>query len=229
MNNAPYLLTMCSDTPSFLRFLDSVKKITVEHLILRFEPYSLIMLSKFYEAHTPYPGHIKKYEYAMKIVEGLDPERYIIYADTEDVIFQKELPVFDKDLHLSVENVPTHANTWWEQHIRSYTDHRFDGLLDKPIYCSGTWATKVKTFKKYLGLLRDMNGFDETKHFGDQLYFNLFLLEHPELTRDESLDVFCSLHANIHRKDVYKEDGIWKHNGKVIACVHANGSTKLSL
>jgi hypothetical protein len=216
---------MCSDTDNFIRFLDSVKKIDVEHLILRFEPYKLI-IPKFYEAHAAYPGHIKKYKYAKEILSGLDPERYIIYTDTEDVIFQKELPEFTRDLYLSVENVPTHKDTWWEEHIRSYADHRFDMLLDKPIYCSGTWACKVKTFIEYVNYLENMGGFNETKGFGDQLYFNRFLLEHTELTRYEGLDVFCSLHANIHRKDIYKEDGIWKHNGETIVCTHANGSLK---
>lgn len=225
MNNKPYLLSICSDTDNFLRFLDSVRKIEVEHLILRFEPYKLI-IPKFYEAHAQYPGHIRKYSYAKELLASLDQERYLIFTDTEDVIFQKELPTFDKDLHLSVENVPTHAGTWWEQHIRSYADHRFDMLLDQPIYCSGTWATKVKTFTEYVDFLEKLSAFDETKGFGDQLYFNRFLLEHPELTRDESLDMFCSLHANIHRKDVYKEDGIWKHDGETIVCVHANGSLK---
>lgn len=225
MNNKPYLLTMCSDTKNFPRFLNSVQKIDVEHVVIQFEPYSLLV-PNFYETNDPYPGHIKKYHYAKPIVDLLDPERYIIYADTEDVIFQKEFKPFAKDLHLSVENVPTHAGTWWEEHIKAYDDHRFDMLLDKPIYCSGTWATKVKTFQKYLDFLLEHAAFSETKGFGDQLYFNRFLLEHPELTRDESLSVFCSLHANIHRKDVYKEDGIWKHNDEVITCVHANGSLK---
>jgi len=221
----PYLLTMCSYTPNLPRFFESVKKIDVEQIVVAFEPYPRGLKECHYTGQT-YPGHIKKYSFLPEIIDKLDPERYIIFTDTEDVIFQAPLPEFTKDLHLAPENVPTHRNTWWEQHIVSYVDHRFDELLDKPIYCSGTWATKVKTFSAYLKFFEELGRTYEVAGFGDQLYFNLFLLKHPELTRDESVNTFCSLHANIHRKDIYKENGIWKHEGEIISCVHANGSLK---
>lgn len=224
--STPYLLTLCSYTPNLPRFFESVKKVNVEHVVVAFEPYPRGLKDCHYTGQ-PYPGHIKKYSFLPEIIDTLDPERYIIFTDTEDVIFQAPLPEFTKDLYLAPENVPTHRNTWWEQHIVSYVDHRFDELLDKPIYCSGTWATKVKTFLQYLTFFEELSRTYEVAGFGDQLYFNSFIYSRPDLTRSEDLTLFCSLHANMHRPEVVKgEDGIWHYNGEVITCVHANGSLK---
>jgi hypothetical protein len=222
----PYLISLASDTKGMPRFLDSLKHIRVEHINIQFTPYYNTDSQSIF-TKIPYPGHILKYKWFPR---NLDPNRYIIYTDTDDVVFQKELPEFTHDLYLSAENVPTHKDTWWESHIRDYPDHRFDSLLDKPVYCSGTWATRVGIFYEYLDFLERMGAFEETKHFSDQLYFNLFLNKYKSVTKKyEELDLFCSLHANIHRNDVVKDNEVWKYRGEVITCVHSNGSTKEAL
>jgi hypothetical protein len=217
MNKKPYLLTISSHTSGIPRFLESLKNIDVEHIAYQFQPTTPILKSH-QEYFNTYPGHIQKYGF---INRDLDPERYIIFTDTDDVVFQKELPEFGEfDLYLAPENV-IHRGSWWEPYINEHPV--FESLLDKPIFCSGTWAMKVKH-------LYDLLDFQQkTGIFGNlcQCYFNLFIYSRPDLTRSEDIGLFCSLHANMHRPEVVKgEDGIWRHNGEVITCVHANGSLK---
>lgn len=199
------------------RFLESLKHIDVEHIAVQFTPYTEGLKTIF--TGVPYPGHIQKYAY---VPRDLDPERYVIFTDTDDVIFQKELPEFGEfDLYLAPENV-IHRGSWWEPYIHEH-EKEFGHLLDKPIYCSGTWAMKVKTLYELLAHQQKIGIFGNLC----QCYFNSFIYSRPDLTRYEDLGLFCSLHANMHRDDVVKgEDGIWRHNGEVITCVHANGSLK---
>lgn len=218
MNNKPYLLTLSSHTSGMPRFLESLEKIDVEHIAVQFTPYTSGLKTIF--TGVPYPGHIQKYAF---VPPNLDPERYVIFTDTDDVIFQKELPELgDFDLYLAPENV-IHRGSWWEPYINEHPV--FEHLLDKPIYCSGTWAMKVKTLYELLDFQQKTGIFDRLC----QCYFNAFIYSRPDLTRSEDLSFFCSLHANVHNngKDkVEKVDGIWECNGETIVCVHANGSMK---
>jgi len=212
----PYLLTVSSHTPGVDRFLNSLKHIEVEHIAVQFLPSTPIKTYKQYD--IPYPGHIQKYAF---VPRDLDKDRYIIFTDTDDVIFQKELPELGEfDLYLAPENV-IHRGSWWEPYI--YQHPEFEDLLDKPIYCSGTWAMKVKTLYELLAYPQKIGIFGNLC----QCYFNSFIYSRPELTWYEDISLFCSLHANMHRPEVVKgEDGLWRVNNKVITCVHANGSLK---
>jgi hypothetical protein len=211
-----YLLTLSSKTPGQNRFIDSLKNINVEHIAVQFQPFNERLDPFTYIHHNfAYPGHIQKYGF---VPRDLDKDRYIIFTDTDDVIFQADLPELKADLYLAPENV-IHRGSWWEPYINEHPV--FESLLDKPIYNSGCWAMKVKTLYELLDFQQKIGIFGNLY----QCYFNLFIQERPDLSRVEDLSIFCALHANIHRKDVYKED-VWKFNGKIISCVHANGSLK---
>lgn len=216
MNNKPYLLTLSSHTSGMPRFLESLKHIDVEHIAVQFTPYTEGLKTIF--TGVPYPGHIQKYAY---VPRDLDPERFVIFADTDDVIFQKELPEFgESDLYLAPENV-IHRGSWWEPYIAEHPE--FESLLDKPIFCSGTWAMRVKHLYDLLDFQQEVGIFGNLC----QCYFNLFIYSRTDLTINQSLATFCSLHANMHRPEVVKgEDGIWRVGDQVISCVHANGSLK---
>lgn len=217
MNNKPYLLTLSSHTSGMPRFLESLKHIDVEHIAVQFNP-TTPEIKSYYEPGISYPGHIQKYGH---VPLDLDQERYIIFTDTDDVIFQKGLPELGEfDLYLAAENV-IHRGSWWEPYINEHPV--FEELLDKQIYNSGSWAMKAKHLYALLDFQQEIGIFDRLC----QCYFNLFIYRHPELTRYENIDLFCTLHANMYRPEVVKgEDGIWRNNGEIITCVHANGSTK---
>jgi hypothetical protein len=210
----PYLLSISSFTPGAPRFLESLDNIDVEHIAVQFQPITPGFPS-FIKHGIAYPGHIQKYAY---VPRNLDPERYVVFTDTDDVIFQKELPELGEfDLYLAAENV-IHRGSWWEPYINKHPE--FEDLLDKPIYCSGTWAMKVKTLYELLDYQQKIGIFDNLC----QCYFNSFIYSRPDLTRYEGLDLFLSLHANIHNPEVTKEDGVWKYKGETVVCAHSNGS-----
>lgn len=217
-NTTPYLLTLSSHTEGMLRFLESLKNIDVEHIAVQFKPHTIdIGADRDTWLNISYPGHIQKYAY---VPRDLDPERYVIFTDTDDVIFQKELPEFGEfDLYLAPENV-IHRGSWWEPYIAEHPE--FEDLLDKPIYCSGTWAMRVKHLYDLLDYQQKIGIFGNLC----QCYFNSFIYSRPELTRYEGLDLFLSLHANIHNPAVKKVNGLWTHNEKPVVCVHSNGSMK---
>lgn len=212
----PYLLTISNHTSGMNRFLHSLKHLDVEHIAIQFLP-NTPGLKSYKSFDCTYPGHIQKYGF---VPGDLDPERYILFADTDDVIFQKGLPEFGEfDLYLAPENV-IHRGSWWEPYIAEHPE--FEDLLDKPIYCSGTWAMRVKTLYELLAYHQKIGVFGNLC----QCYFNSFIYSRPDLTRYEGLDLFCSLHANMHNPLVTKKNGVWKYKGETIVCTHANGSLK---
>lgn len=204
MNNRPYLLTLSSPTPNRDRFFSSAKKLNVELVTVEFPTY---------------PGHIKKWEH---IPDGLDPNRYVIFSDTDDVIFQRDFPEFTHDLYLAPENV-THRNTMWKDHIEKFPF--FTDLMDKEVLNCGQFSMKVKTMYDYREFMMVFD--DEYRKWGfEQMYFNMFVYSHPELSRVIDRTIFCPLFANVHH-GVKKEHGFWLDKDKIIVAVHANGSQDL--
>jgi len=201
----PYLISVCSVTPGLDRFLEGVKKIDVEHVMVALDPY---------------PGHIEKYNFFPK---DLDPDRYVVFLDTDDVIIQKELPEFTHDLYLSAENAK-HKDTIWKQVIEE--THGFEELMYEDIYNVGSWAMRVSTMYEMLDFFKDSGLMGQTK-LADQLLFNLFIRKRVSLSRVVDNSIFCALFANFYVGDVEKQDGLWKTGGKVISCVHANGADYL--
>lgn len=214
----PILLTVSSHTGGMPRFLESLKNVDVEHLVVQFNPETPGLKSDIHH-DISYPGHLQKYAYFPR---DIDPERWVVFTDTDDVIFQTSLPDFDKlgyDLYLAPENV-VHRGSWWESYINERPEFR--ELLDLEIYNSGCWAMKARNMYKLLDFQ------EEIGRRGNlcQCYFNLFIARNPHLYKHEDRSIFCALHANIHRPDINKIDGIWRYGGDIIPCVHGNGSLK---
>lgn len=216
----PYLLSISSETKGMSRYLESIKKLDVEHIAIQFEPFSNINASREIRFNQPYPGHIQKYAF---IPRDLDPERYIVFADTDDVIFQKGLPELGEfDLYLAPENAK-HRDTIWKQVIEETTG--FEELMDEDIYNAGTFAMKVVTLYKMLDFMEE-SGLMGSTSLADQLLFNLFIRRNPKLSKVIDPTLFCPLFANYYR-GASKVDDLWMMNGKVITVVHANGSPQL--
>lgn len=197
----PYLLNVYTDTPNTERFLQSIGNINVDHIQVK---------------PNRYPGNLSRYSLIPPI---MDEKRYVIFTDTEDVIFQKDFPDFNKyeaDIILGPEN-ELHKNSYWMQYINKFKV--FKPLLDKPIYNAGCYAMKVSKFNEWLKFLEKYK-----ELFGedcDQLLFNLWLTKENFIA---DLSIFVPLYANVDKGLVYKEDGVWKTGkGIVINCVHENG------
>jgi hypothetical protein len=206
----PYLLTLSSKTKGQKRFLDSLSNITVEHIAIQFKPFDE-RLDPFTYRHYDfkYPGHIDKYKY---VPRDLDRSRYLIFSDTDDVVFQKELPEFSKP-QLACENLTFKDTIYRDKDIKDWL-----------VYNSGLYAMRVSLFYKWVDYL-----LENAKGRLSQPTFNRFIREHVE-DFDDSLEVFCPLFANIHqgvsKKDGVWKDGVWKTDEKTISVIHGNGWTK---
>ncbi len=215
----PYLLTVSSDTKGVARFSESIKNLgEVEHIAVQFNPES-----NQFKTHTkiniPFPGHINKLSY---VPRDLDLDRYVIFSDTDDVIFQKPFPEFTSDLYLACENVP-HSETIWLKFIDLYP--QFEVLRYKEVYNCGNYAMKVKTMYEMLDFLKDYECSDFRKYGFEQLHFNMFVEKRKDLSRVIDLEIFAPLYRNYNDKLVVKTD-LWRYSNKVISCVHANGCHK---
>jgi hypothetical protein len=191
----PYLLSIYSLTPNTQRHLDSTKKLTCEHINIRLDTY---------------PGHQEKWRHFPK---GLDPERHLIFLDTDDVLVQKDLPELTDDIYVGAENI-LHKDTIWKDVIK---ETGLSELSQEPVYNVGSFAMKVKYFYQFIDLLFTI------KHpLADQLMLNKFLLGKEKTA---NLEMFCPLFANYFQG--VTKDKVWKTGGKVISIVHANGSDEL--
>jgi hypothetical protein len=196
------LLTLYSDTPGLPRFMESSKKLSAFPVPNHFDTF---------------PGHIEKWR---NINPYLFTEDYVVFTDTDDVIFQTDLPEFTADIYLAPENV-LHNETIWAEQIEFYP--AFSSLLDKEVFNCGTFAMKGIYLYEYQQFLLNFDDGGYRELGLEQMYFNMFVHQHKELSRVIDLSIFTPLYRNLNDGWVYKKDGIWKTNGKTIACVHSNG------
>lgn len=216
-----YLLTLRSETPGLKRFTESFDKNGWNDFPeFGLEYFQAFGYRKIEVNFDKFPGHIKKWE---SVPKDLESEEYVVFSDTDDVVFQTQLPVFTHDLHLAPENV-THRETIWAEHIKEFPV--FTPLMDKEVYNCGTWAMKVKTMYEYINFMMTFEDGGYRRHNLEQLYFNLFIEKRKELSRVIDLSIFCPLYRNLNDGWVEKVDGVWKTNNKTISVVHANGCHK---
>lgn len=210
----PYLITLSSHTPGMNRFMLSTKLIDVEHIAVQFEPYTNFHGYDIKESQNerPYPGHLMRHSF---IPTDLDPSRYVVFCDTDDVVFQTALPELTADMYLAPENV-LHRDTIWNDYM---TDPRFAELLNEPVINCGMYIMKVPILYEYINFLKDYK-----QYSFEQLPFNLFLLKHPEYTKVKDIALLCPLYSNFDQKLVNKDDGNWRvRDGHLITCIHENG------
>jgi len=214
----PYLLTLASNTEGMDRFLDTLPE--VEHIAVQFLPYNPKL--EGIKTGVRFPGHFDKWRF---VPEGLDPERYIVFSDTSDVIFQGELPEFKYDLYLAPETVD-HQNTIWTGHIDNFPS--LETLRHKEVINCGTFAMKVKHMYEYRDFIYefDKEGYGAWSQRLEQIYFNMFVHSRPDLSKVYDRSLFCALFANVYH-GVKKVDGVWMDGDRVIKCVHANGGVEL--
>lgn len=210
--------------PGTQRFFDSLANTTpMEHVSVKFTPY--YKSSSDYRTiltGVPFPGHFNKWKF---VPDNLDPERYVIFSDTTDVVFQGRLPKLEYDLYLAPELVD-HRYTMWKEHIEQFP--AFSLLMDKEVMNCGTFAMKVKTMYEYRDFIYtfDKDGYGKWPYALEQLMFNMFVYSRHDLSKVIDRTIFCPLFANIYH-GVEKRGGEWFDGKQVISCVHANGDANL--
>jgi hypothetical protein len=142
------LLTVCSPTPNYQRFVNSVKKFNI--------PHKEKILDK-------YPGNNGRYKYIS--TKYIREDERIMFTDTEDVIFQTDIPEME-GIVVAPEN-EIHSNSYWKDKCIG----KFSVLLDKQIYNAGCYSMIGKDFINLVKFISSNEG-------NDQLLFNLWLLNH---------------------------------------------------
>lgn len=204
-HQVPYLLSLASETPNLDKHLQSLDNIkNYERVSVKF---------------TQYPGHLSKWKH---VPRDLDPERYVVFMDTDDVRVQKPFPLFKHDLYLAPENV-IHKDTIFNDWILGSMPE-FTHLLDKEIINIGTFATKVKYLYEFVEYLENSPCKNE---MSDQLHFNCWVRERVDLSKVYDISIFCPLYANVYKNNVSKINGVWMFKDSVICAAHANGSPEL--
>jgi len=208
----PVIITAANNNGNTKRFADTFNKHVnnAELKVLSFNP-EIKGCFKHYD--KGYPGHIKKYEY---LREHIEHDRWYIYLDMFDVIFQKDIPDLDKfktDILVSSERHLWRQSDFYKRQIENDDDLYI--ILDSPVYCSGTFAMKGN-------LLIDLiNFYGNVKGVLNQPYFNLWLHDKNHANCDE---LFCTLHKGIDNGYIKKQDNLFINDGKVSSIVHGNGS-----
>lgn len=210
--NKPIILTAANNNGNTKRFIDSFSRnvTNAELKILSFNPE---IKGAFKHYDKGYPGHIKKYEY---LREHIKLDRWYIYLDMFDVLFQKNIPDLDKfktDILVSTEHHLWRQSDFYRSIIEK--DDELNVLLDTPVYCSGTFAMKGNL------LLNLIDFYSNVKGVLNQPYFNLWLQGKDHKNCDE---LFCTLHQGIDLGFINKVDDRFINSGKISSIVHGNGS-----
>ena len=230
MINLPYLISLASYTSGVDRYLDSLKNLgnSAEWIPVVFDsatwPHHLAETPS-YRIDTPYPGHLYRFEY---IPQDLDPDRWWIFTDTADVIFQKPIPDLD-GLGIEIWTAPeseTHRNNGiWKGIIGQFP--QAEKLLDTPIYNMGTWAMRGQKALELVQYLQDNRASFNCHPNSDQLMYNLWLTEQPTEIVGVHPTLMVCLYANLEKGFVRKENGVFVNEaGQPFAITHANGNQK---
>jgi hypothetical protein len=226
----PYLISLSSNVEGVDRYLASLKNLedSVELVFVNFEPYipkRELPISKVHRINTgwSWPGNLRRFNYIPK--ELMDENRWWIFTDTSDVIFQSPIPDLDKaglNILISYEGERFDENWVWIPILKAQSP-KLDMLLTRPISCMGTWAMKGYLAREMIAFLKE--GSRELPHiFNDQPIFNLWLDDKRYV---EHLGLFATLYKNFYTGMITKdEDGrFWQ--GRVLpAIVHGNGGSK---
>ncbi len=222
----PYLISLASYTEGVKRYLESLKNLenSVDWVSVEFEPY-LPSLAVFYRQPCPYPGNLYRFDYLPK---NLDSNRWWIFTDTADVIFQRPVPNLDQDaveVWVAPESEIHGNNGVWRGFIERYPcAHR---LLDQPIYNMGGWAMKGDKAAELVEYLKQNRAKFNCHPNSDQVLYNLWLLDQPKEIIGVHPTLLVAMYANIEKGVVRKENGLWvNERGEPYCICHFNGSTK---
>lgn len=212
MATKPYLISIASKTKGYERYrktrevvLPGVHSIDVT----------------FYE----YPGHLHRLDY---LPDRFDPNDWVIFTDTDDVIFQLPIPdlsSIDADIIVANEGVRFKANGFWRGVMKSLPKPIVETVADLPIYNAGTWAMKAKRAYELQQFIADLRS--EVDHpNADQILYNLYIDIHRKHTTEHPY-IFTTLYANIEKGNVVMRDKTFVNKEGIPYCiVHANGDSK---
>ncbi len=238
----PYLITSTNDIPGKDRWVASLQRTlgdSVQPAIIMWEPHFAVpgdwIVRKMPQR---YPGNLARFLPLLDM--DLERDRWFLFTDTADVLFQAPLPALDQGeakVLVAGEGERHDENDFWQPHLALPL---FADLAAAPIYNAGTWAAVGHLFMHFVQSLSEMQ--EECRRHGwpvlqiyDQLIFNKWIQANRAFCAEMDT-LFCTLYANYTgprfngRGEARLEEGRFVNRcGAPYAIVHANGSTKALL
>lgn len=225
----PYLISLASGENK--QYYDSLQLLqnSVELIDVRFEPCNPIVTNYYIDGSivkvgAPYPGNLSRFQF----IPELDPNRWWIFTDTADVIFQKPFDLSDyegwTDIIVCSEGETFKDNGFWMQWLERYPSIFSYLLQDRQVYNGGCWAMKGYKVLEFIQFLETCSVDFNLNEQSDQILLNLWLIN-QKYVGDQ--DIFTTLYNNIDKGYVNKTDkGFVNQHGELYTVVHANGNTK---
>jgi hypothetical protein len=213
--NKPYLLSVGSPCDGVDRYLATLVNLKDS---VEWYPVNLRV----------YPGHLYRWD---RIPQSeLEEDRWWIFTDTGDVVFQREVPDLSEikeEIIVASENT-IHRGSWWEPILKDFPELE-KLLIDKTIYNVGCFAMKGKMFKKWLWRITMWREkYPNPPMYLEQLLFNQFI--HEQIKKKNVMEheyLFAPLYKNLELENVMRVGKEWRTKGNELICiVHGNGSTK---
>jgi hypothetical protein len=238
----PYLITSLNEMPGKDRWIRTLQRAmgdSVQPVIIMWRPYFGAPPHWIVrQMDRPYPGHLAKLLPLLDM--DLDRDRWFIFTDGADVLFQAPLPKLDAAGHrilLANEGLLHGECDFWRPHLEL---PRFGGLRDKPVYNVGSWAAIGHLFLDFVRYLH-LNTQDCRRDGSplvdchEQLVYNHWV--QANLTDCGEVEtLFCTLYANFIGPHLDGRGRVRRLGGRFVtsrgdpyAIVHGNGSTKALL
>ncbi len=212
------IITASSYDPNIHRYLSSYSRYAsaMELRVVSFWPHISDPSPSVSEVNMGYPGHTKKYAH----LGEMDDERWYLFTDMYDVVFQAEIPDLDKygsEILVADEGVTWRQNRFFDRAFLEYP--ALEVIRDQKVYCSGTYAMKGKYFNDLVQFMLDNDG----KYSGqlNQPLYNLWLHGKDY----QNCSIFGTLCSNFDHGTIKKSgDQFFWEDGEIIPIVHGNGN-----
>lgn len=241
---APYLVSICSypneakeGSHRYLTSLNNLSHNSFELIIIGFQPLDAVSpvfaptMRMYLNPHKPYPGNLHRFDFLYELASHeMNPNRWIVFTDTHDVIFQKDFPDFtqfrDTDVLVASEGEKWSDSSWWSSVVEQMPADFMENMGDNMVLNAGTWAMKVKTFQAmYEYMMRRAADYNNVQ-WSDQPMYNEFV--YSGAVTPIIHKTFCTtLYRNMELQNVIKEDGrFYNRAHELYSIVHGNGNSK---
>jgi hypothetical protein len=203
------------------RWLRAIPKLgpDVEPVLCMYEPH--FKVPEFFQVlkeYRPFPGHDEKYLPLLPFVDE-HPDDWFLVTDTDDVIYQRPVELFDKDVYwarLSPEGLYYRNAPYWQKALTG----PFECLKDSPIYNAGTYAMRGDKLAECWRRIKELSG--TTSDVVDQLGLCLYLEEQGDGYCSNS--DFLALYDRMGEVDIFNGQFCWASMKEPFSVVHGNGS-----
>lgn len=257
MNNPrPYLISLASQTNGVDTYIKTLSRYCLDSadiISVEFTPFlnekaphakRLLLPMKF-------PGSVERFKHIP--FGSLDLERFVIFTDTDDVVFQGKIPAleYDKNVQILIAPQGTSFEGDPEMHAaiielesideaaepvnpyapregkKSLMRQALEVLRKAPLINDGIFAMRGKKLLEFTKFLEENAELFKGHPKSGQMLFNLFIGEQPKGSVQEHPTLMIAIRSNLEMKKCKKSNGrVFSPEGEAYSIVHYNGSKK---